>query len=157
MCAGATITLQTTPLTHADTQTHTHKYVYPYDTFFKCSPIDRSSVPVRVIPKMVLSGVVAIEKGAFGSPSTTVGQLYLLMNIFSFPCTHRYTQIISHLISDTYRRTTHSSTAEYPFSAIATRSTQARRGSTWNGPIYGLNRTNGILMLNWTVWLNWIA
>ena len=25
------------------------------------------------------------------------------------------------------------------------------------GPIYGLDRTNGILMLNWIVWLNWIA
>ena len=25
------------------------------------------------------------------------------------------------------------------------------------GPICGLNRTNGILMLNWIVWLNWIA
>ena len=25
------------------------------------------------------------------------------------------------------------------------------------GPIYGLNRTKGILMLNWIVWLNWIA
>ena len=25
------------------------------------------------------------------------------------------------------------------------------------GPIYGLNRTNGILMLSWIVWLNWIA
>ena len=25
------------------------------------------------------------------------------------------------------------------------------------GPIYGLNRTNGILMLNWIVWLNWRA
>ena len=24
-------------------------------------------------------------------------------------------------------------------------------------PIYGLNRTNGVLMLNWIVWLNWIA
>ena len=25
------------------------------------------------------------------------------------------------------------------------------------GPIYGLNRTNGILMLKWIVWVNWIA
>ena len=25
------------------------------------------------------------------------------------------------------------------------------------GPIYGLNRTNGILLLSWIVWLNWIA
>ena len=25
------------------------------------------------------------------------------------------------------------------------------------GPIYGLNRTKGILMLNWIVWVNWIA
>ena len=25
------------------------------------------------------------------------------------------------------------------------------------GPIYGLNRTNGILMLNWIVSLNWIV
>ena len=25
------------------------------------------------------------------------------------------------------------------------------------GPIYGLNRTNGIFMLNLIVWLNWIA
>ena len=41
--------------------------------------------------------------------------------------------------------------------AIAPRSTQAQRGSTWYGPIYGLNRTNCIFMQNWTVWLNWIA
>ena len=25
------------------------------------------------------------------------------------------------------------------------------------GPIYGLNRTNSILMSNWIVWVNWIA
>ena len=25
------------------------------------------------------------------------------------------------------------------------------------GPIYGSNRTNGILMQNWIVWVNWIA
>ena len=31
--------------------------------------------------------------------------------------------------------------AEYPFTAIAPRSTLARSGSTWWGPIYGLNRT----------------
>ena len=37
-------------------------------------------------------------------------------------------------------------------------------GPLWPGvvapdwtPIYGLNRTNGILMLNWIVWLNWIT
>ena len=47
--------------------------------------------------------------------------------------------------------------AEYPFIAIAPRSTLARRGCTWQGLIYGLNRTNGILMLNGIVWLNWIA
>ena len=47
--------------------------------------------------------------------------------------------------------------AEHPFIVIAPRSTLARRGSTWKCPIYGLNRTNGILMLNWIVWLNWIA
>ena len=41
---------------------------------------------------------------------------------------------------------------EYPFIAIAPRSTLARRGSTWQGPIYGLNRNNGILMLNWISW-----
>ena len=35
------------------------------------------------------------------------------------------------------------------FIAIAPRSTLPRRGSTWLGPIYGLNRTNGIIMLNW--------
>ena len=29
--------------------------------------------------------------------------------------------------------------------------------STWQGPIYGLNRTNSILMLNWILWVNWIA
>ena len=37
-----------------------------------------------------------------------------------------------------------------------------RNGSTWSDPIYRLNRTSCILMLNWivwirTVWLNWIA
>ena len=31
--------------------------------------------------------------------------------------------------------------AEHPFIAIAPRSTLARSGSTWFGPIYGLNRT----------------
>ena len=31
--------------------------------------------------------------------------------------------------------------AEHPFIAIAPKSTLARRGSTWYGPIYGLNRT----------------
>ena len=46
---------------------------------------------------------------------------------------------------------------KYPFIAITPRSTQARRDSTWEVPIYGLNRTNGILMLNWIVCLNWIA
>ena len=37
-------------------------------------------------------------------------------------------------------------------------------GSLWpsmvapdKGPIYGLNRTNGMLMLNWIISLNWIA
>ena len=25
------------------------------------------------------------------------------------------------------------------------------------GPIYGLNRTNSILMLKWIAWVNWIA
>ena len=42
---------------------------------------------------------------------------------------------------------------EHPLIAIAPR-------SLWLGvvaPIYGLNRTNGILMLNCIVWLNWIA
>ena len=38
---------------------------------------------------------------------------------------------------------------EYPFITIASRSTLARSGSTWYGPIYGLNRTNSILMLKW--------
>ena len=47
--------------------------------------------------------------------------------------------------------------AEYPFIAIAPRSSLARSGSTWKGPIYGLNWTNGIPMLNWIVWVNWIA
>ena len=47
--------------------------------------------------------------------------------------------------------------AENHFIAIAPWSTLARNGST-----YWLNKTNGILMLNWivwirTVWLNWIA
>ena len=51
---------------------------------------------------------------------------------------------------------------DHPFIAIAPRSTLAWNGSTWLGPICGLNRTNCILMLNWivwirTVWLNWIA
>ena len=45
----------------------------------------------------------------------------------------------------------------YPFIAIAPRSTLAQRGSTWLGPIYGLNRINGICELKWIVWLNWIA
>ena len=31
--------------------------------------------------------------------------------------------------------------AEYPFSAIASRSTPARSGGTWSGPIYELNTT----------------
>ena len=31
--------------------------------------------------------------------------------------------------------------AKYPFIAIAPRSTRARSGSTWQGPIYGSNRT----------------
>ena len=31
---------------------------------------------------------------------------------------------------------------EAPFIGIAPRSTQARNGSTWLGPIYGLNKTN---------------
>ena len=39
--------------------------------------------------------------------------------------------------------------AEYPFIAIAPRSTLAQSGSTWWGPFYGLNRTNSILMLKW--------
>ena len=43
--------------------------------------------------------------------------------------------------------------AEHPFIAISRRSTLARNGSTWYGPIYGLNRTNSILMLNWIVWI----
>ena len=33
-------------------------------------------------------------------------------------------------------------------------------GPLWSrviGPIYGLNRTNAILMPNWIVWLNWVA
>ena len=47
--------------------------------------------------------------------------------------------------------------AEYPFNAVAPRSTLARSGSTWEDLIYGLNRTNSILMLNWIVWVNWIA
>ena len=46
---------------------------------------------------------------------------------------------------------------EHSFIAIAPSSTLARRGSSWLGPIYGLNRTNDILMLNGIVWLNWIA
>ena len=51
---------------------------------------------------------------------------------------------------------------EKTFIAIAPRSTLARKRSIWEGPIYGLNKTNCILMLNWivwirTVWLNWIA
>ena len=52
--------------------------------------------------------------------------------------------------------------AEHLFIDIAPRSTVARNGSIWSRPIYGLNRTNCILMLNWivwirTAWLNWIA
>ena len=62
---------------------------------------------------------------------------------------------------------------EYPFIAIAPRSTLARSGNTWLDPIYGLNKTkrctyanlsclkwnyfrnlNCVLMLNWTV-KNW--
>ena len=43
----------------------------------------------------------------------------------------------------------------HPFIAIAPRSTQPWRGSTWYGHIYGLNRTNGILTLKWIVWVNW--
>ena len=35
---------------------------------------------------------------------------------------------------------------EHSFIAIAPSSTMARRGSTGYGSIYGLNRTNGILM-----------
>ena len=31
--------------------------------------------------------------------------------------------------------------AEYPFIAIAPRSTLAQSGSTWYNPLYGLNRT----------------
>ena len=41
--------------------------------------------------------------------------------------------------------------AEYPFIGIALRPTHARNGSIWDGPIYGLNRTNCILMLIWIV------
>ena len=37
--------------------------------------------------------------------------------------------------------------AEYPFIAITPRFTLVRSGNTWNGPIYGLNRT--IWHLNW--------
>ena len=52
--------------------------------------------------------------------------------------------------------------AKHPFIAIASRFSLVRNGSTWLGPIYGLNRTNGILILNWivcirTFWLNWIV
>ena len=48
------------------------------------------------------------------------------------------------------------------FIDTAPRSTLARNGFTWYSPIYGLNRTNCILMLNWIVWnrpvwLNWIV
>ena len=45
----------------------------------------------------------------------------------------------------------------HPFIAIPLRSILARRGSTWKGPFYGFNRTNGVLMLKGIVWLNWIA
>ena len=38
--------------------------------------------------------------------------------------------------------------AEHPFIAIAPRSTLTLSGSTWYSPIYGLNRTNSILMMN---------
>ena len=54
---------------------------------------------------------------------------------------------------------------EYPFIAIAPRSTLALTGSTWQGPIYGSNRTkpcthaklnclkyNCLYILKWTVW-----
>ena len=44
-----------------------------------------------------------------------------------------------------------------PSIAIAPRSTLAQRGSTWYGPIYGLNRNNGIFALNGIVRLNWVA
>ena len=47
--------------------------------------------------------------------------------------------------------------AKYPFIAIASSSNVARRGSTWKGLIYGLNRTNSKLMLNWIVLRNWIV
>ena len=52
--------------------------------------------------------------------------------------------------------------AGHPFIAIPPKSNLARDGGTWYGPIYRLNRTNCILMLNWIVWnrtvcLNWIA
>ena len=46
--------------------------------------------------------------------------------------------------------------AEHLFIAIASRSTLARRGCTWYGPIYGLNRTK-LHTYARTVWLNWIA
>ena len=49
-----------------------------------------------------------------------------------------------------------------PFIAMALRSTLSEKCGTWLGPIYGLNRTNCILTLNWfvlirTIWLNGIA
>ena len=33
----------------------------------------------------------------------------------------------------------------------------ARRGGTWWGPICGLGGASGVLVLDWIVWLNWIA
>ena len=112
--------------------------------------------------------VVAIEKGAFRSPSTTVTKFtyFLIMDIwwqaFYLPandlvsygcCIHwlrlcsgvRLPQIFFYLWHKTDGKapvmTENFGNAEYPFIAIAPRSTQAPSGSPWLGPIYGSNRT----------------
>ena len=43
---------------------------------------DRGSIPDRVIPKTQKMVLVAIEKGAFGSPSTTVANFTFTFYIY---------------------------------------------------------------------------
>ena len=103
-------------------------------------------------------GVVAIEKGAFESPSTKVTNLWLYISSIPSYVPYGPVDCRIHLLylcrgirnecpEYDIKQSNGEAYAEYPFIAITPMSTLTWSGSTWQDPMYGSNRT--VWHLNW--------
>ena len=162
---------------HAHTHTHTHIYIYIYIMHLMVRlqswSFGECGVPLRCNTPILEPLSKATTPGHSGSRSDgnervlPITQSSRTTGVSRSDCLGSYRILVAGCFTPLHR-SSQCLLQPHPTGLLArsvcTPSLPLLPGLLWPGvvapdmgPIYGLNRTKGVLMLNWIVWLNWIA